>query len=53
MDDGVRSLEDPWRYGEALHDTLADLAIPYVTLGNDVRDIAERVDRVVHVLTNA
>ncbi|KAI0712795.1 AAA domain-containing protein [Cerioporus squamosus] len=51
VDDGVRSLEDPWRYNGVLYKTLADLAIPYITLGATVKDVAERVDYVVRYLT--
>ncbi|RPD58075.1 hypothetical protein L227DRAFT_577438 [Lentinus tigrinus ALCF2SS1-6] len=51
VDDGVRSMEDPRRYGEALHSTLAEFEIPYITLGEAMRDISQRVDYVVRYLT--
>ncbi|KAI8968820.1 AAA domain-containing protein [Trametes punicea] len=46
-DDGIRSLEDPWRYNEALVATLRELDIPYVTIGENIKDIRERVDLVL------
>ncbi|TFK82321.1 hypothetical protein K466DRAFT_590602 [Polyporus arcularius HHB13444] len=53
VDDGVRSLEDPWRYNEELYKTLANLEIPYITLGGAVKGILGRVDYVVRYLTAA
>ena len=42
-DDGVRSLEDPWRYTRELKKMLDNLAIPYMTLGVETKDLLERV----------
>lgn len=42
-DDGVRSLEDPRRYGDALQRILGELGIAYTTLGESVKDLYERV----------
>ncbi|KAI0740539.1 AAA domain-containing protein [Earliella scabrosa] len=45
-DDGVRSLEDPWRYARELKKTLDNLAIPYIALGVETKDLLERVELV-------
>lgn len=42
-DDGVRSLEDPWQYCNYLRDTLRELTIPFREVGEDVKDIDDRV----------
>ena len=42
-DDGVRSLEDPWKYARELKKTLDNLAIPYMTLGVETKYLLERV----------
>ena len=42
-DDGVRSLEDPRRYGDVLQRILGELWIAYTTLGESVKDLDERV----------
>ncbi|KAI0359483.1 hypothetical protein OH77DRAFT_1395516 [Trametes cingulata] len=46
-DDGVRSLEDPWKYNETLFRTLEELGIPYVTIGEETKDISARVEFVL------
>ncbi|OBZ65909.1 hypothetical protein A0H81_14117 [Grifola frondosa] len=46
MDDGVRSLEDPWRYNEELYRTLNELEIPFIIIGEETRDIQIRVELV-------
>lgn len=43
MDDGVRSLEDPWEYLGELFNTLKELDIPYFELGEPVKNLQERV----------
>ncbi|KAI0666962.1 AAA domain-containing protein, partial [Trametes maxima] len=43
-DDGVRSLQDPWRYNEVLFSTLAELGIPYLLIGKETIDLRERVE---------
>ena len=43
VDDGVRSLEDPWIYNRRLCSTLQELDIPYIEIGESVRDLSERV----------
>jgi hypothetical protein len=42
-DDGVRSLEDPWKYSNHLRDMLRELAIPFREIDEDVKDIGARV----------
>ena len=49
-DDGVRSLEDPKKYGEVLQHTLDELGIAYITLGEPVEDLIERVRYVMEEL---
>ncbi|OJT07640.1 hypothetical protein TRAPUB_1500, partial [Trametes pubescens] len=49
-DDGVRSLEDPWEYNEALFTTLKQLDIPYVVIGQEKKDILARVGFVMERL---
>ncbi|KAI0364831.1 hypothetical protein BV20DRAFT_955415 [Pilatotrama ljubarskyi] len=49
-DDGVRSLEDPWKYNDALFSTLEELRIPYVTIGEETKAIDARVDFVISCL---
>ncbi|KAM5545224.1 hypothetical protein V8D89_001335 [Ganoderma adspersum] len=41
-DDGVRSLEDPLRYGNVLRHMLDELGITYITLGESMKDLRER-----------
>ncbi|KZT10827.1 uncharacterized protein LAESUDRAFT_809721 [Laetiporus sulphureus 93-53] len=53
IDDGVRSLEDPWIYLQTLHATLDELKIPYIVIGEDTRDINHRVGLVRHYLKNS
>ena len=43
-DDGVRSLEDPWKYSQVLHATLAELHIPWMVLGAETKNLQARVD---------
>lgn len=43
-DDGVRSLEDPWEYNEQLYATMTELNIPFVTIGEERKDLRERVE---------
>ena len=42
-DDGVRSLEDPQKYGNVLQHILEELGIAYISLGELVKDLGERV----------
>ncbi|KAL4246290.1 P-loop containing nucleoside triphosphate hydrolase [Abortiporus biennis] len=44
VDDGVRSLEDPWRYNQILARTLDELGVPFVELGEGIRDLRERLE---------
>ncbi|EKM53817.1 uncharacterized protein PHACADRAFT_211456 [Phanerochaete carnosa HHB-10118-sp] len=44
QDDGIRSLEDPWNYNAHLRTTLTELGIPFVEIGEELKDIAERVE---------
>ncbi|KAI0644796.1 AAA domain-containing protein [Trametes meyenii] len=50
-DDGVRSLQDPWRYNEVLFSTLAELGIPYLSIGKETIDLRERVEFVLNHLS--
>ncbi|GJE97877.1 AAA domain-containing protein [Phanerochaete sordida] len=43
-DDGIRSLEDPWNYNAHLRATLTELGIPLIEIGEDVKDLDQRVD---------
>lgn len=43
-DDGTRSLEDPWNYNAHLRDTLTELGITFIEIGDKAKDIAERVE---------
>lgn len=45
-DDGIRSLEDPWNYNAQLCATLTELGIPFIEIGDNVRDMLERVEMV-------
>lgn len=44
QDDGVRSLEDPWKYNGKLIETLKALRIPFVQIGERMKDIQARVE---------
>ncbi|KAH9925900.1 AAA domain-containing protein [Epithele typhae] len=52
-DDGVRSLEDPWKYSGALRSTLDSLGISRMTLGKEVKSLEERVELVCRKLEQA
>ena len=43
-DDGVRSLEDPWKYTRALYATLSALKIPWKSIGVERKSLKERVE---------
>lgn len=42
-DDGIRSLEDPWAYTSCLFQILRDLEIPWVEIGDEMKDLNGRV----------
>ena len=44
VDDGVRSLKDPVHFTDYFRNTLEDMAIPYIEINSDVRDIKARVE---------
>ena len=46
-DDGVRSLEDPWAYNTTLFQTLQDLQVQYIEIGEETKDLKERVEHVL------
>lgn len=43
VDDGIRSLEDPWHYNQVLMDTLHELEISFVTIASDLKDLNDRI----------
>ncbi|KIP05131.1 hypothetical protein PHLGIDRAFT_74753 [Phlebiopsis gigantea 11061_1 CR5-6] len=45
-DDGVRSLEDPWKYNSHLCSTLTELDIPFIEISADMRNLKDRVEYV-------
>lgn len=47
VDDGVRSLEDPWKIGGIFRDLLDGLGLAYSELGEEVMGIDERVEWVL------
>ncbi|EMD32885.1 hypothetical protein CERSUDRAFT_87609 [Gelatoporia subvermispora B] len=53
VDDGVRSLEDPWRYNSALMKTLDGLEIPYVQIGEETKNIQARIEFVLSYLSRS
>ncbi|OCH91053.1 hypothetical protein OBBRIDRAFT_753829 [Obba rivulosa] len=52
-DDGVRSLEDPWKYNEVLTTMLHNLGIPFIQIGEETKDIGTRVELVRNCLQAA
>lgn len=49
-DDGVRSLEDPRVYNTHLFAVMEELEIPFVCIGEERKDIRDRVDFVRELL---
>ncbi|KAG8751263.1 hypothetical protein FRC14_008036 [Serendipita sp. 396] len=48
-DDGVRSLYDPWKVADVFRRKLAALRIPYHEVGEDMKDLGERINWVVQL----
>lgn len=46
-DDGVRSLEDPWKYNIRLREMLTTLDIPFEEIAETTKDLSRRVDLVI------
>ena len=46
VDDGVRSLEDPWEYLDELFRILKELQIPYVQIDAKTKGLRDRLNLV-------